>query len=164
MREQADVARGGVNNDGYDDANYDYILSGDGEIFADRYILKNRVGKGSFGQVVCAYDKEAGCEVAIKIIKSRKPFLVQAQTEINLLTMMLEKDPSEEQSFVRLIHKFVYRNHQCLVFEMLSYNLYELLKNTRFVRVGFFFLMFLRFLVSYFFRFLVVLFFFPKNF
>ena len=35
-----------------------------------------------------------------------------------------------------MIHKFVYRNHQCLVFEMLSYNLYELLKNTRFKGVS----------------------------
>lgn len=131
LREQADVTRGGVNNEGYDDVNYDYILSGDGEVFADRYILKHRIGKGSFGQVVCAYDKEAGCEVAIKIIKSRRPFLVQAQTEIALLTLVLEKDNMDEHNLVRLQHKFVYRNHQCLVFEMLSYNLYELLKNTR---------------------------------
>ena len=33
---------------------------------------------------------------------------------------------------VRLIAHFMYRNHQCLVFEMLSLNLYELLKNTQF--------------------------------
>lgn len=33
---------------------------------------------------------------------------------------------------VRLITHFMYRNHQCLVFEMLSLNLYELLKNTQF--------------------------------
>ena len=26
----------------------------------------------------------------------------------------------------------MYRGHECLVFEMLSYNLYELLKNTQF--------------------------------
>ena len=36
----------------------------------------------------------------------------------------------DESNVVRLLDKFVYRNHQCLVFEMLSYNLYELLKNT----------------------------------
>ncbi len=30
----------------------------------------------------------------------------------------------------------MYRNHQCLVFEMLSLNLYELLKNTHFVGVS----------------------------
>jgi hypothetical protein len=44
LREQADVTRGGVYNDGYDDQNYDYILHGD-EIFAERYILKHRIGK-----------------------------------------------------------------------------------------------------------------------
>jgi dual specificity tyrosine-phosphorylation-regulated kinase 1 len=30
----------------------------------------------------------------------------------------------------------MYRNHQCLVFEMLSLNLYELLKNTHFAGVS----------------------------
>jgi dual specificity tyrosine-phosphorylation-regulated kinase 1 len=37
---------------------------------------------------------------------------------------------------VRLLTHFMYRNHQCLVFEMLSLNLYELLKNTQFVGVS----------------------------
>jgi dual specificity tyrosine-phosphorylation-regulated kinase 1 len=135
LREQADVSRGGAHNEGYDDAHYDYILQGD-EIFAERYILKHRIGKGSFGQVVCAYDKELQCEVAIKIIKSRKPFMLQAQTEIDLLSTLLDKDPNDEKNIVRLLHTFVYRNHQCLVFEMLSYNLYELLKNTKFKGVS----------------------------
>ena len=33
---------------------------------------------------------------------------------------------------VRLLTHFMHRNHQCLVFEMLSLNLYELLRNTQF--------------------------------
>ena len=119
LKEQADVTRGGAFNDGYDDQNYDYILHGD-EIFAERYILKHRIGKGSFGQVVCAYDQDLRCEVAIKIIKSRKPFMLQAQTEIELLLLMRETDRNDESNVVRLLHHFVYRNHQCLVFEMLS--------------------------------------------
>lgn len=146
--EQKDSARGGVHNDGYDDQNYDYILQGD-EIVNDRYILKHKMGKvcvyrrvfnclltivrqGSFGQVVCAYDRENKCEVAIKIIKSRKPFLVQARTEIEILSKILEKDDNDESNIVRLLDQFIYRNHQCLVFELLSFNLYELLKNTKF--------------------------------
>ena len=88
--------------------------------------------QGSFGQVVCAYDRELKCEVAIKIIKSRKPFQVQAQTEINILKKVLEKDVGDESNIVRLLNQFMYRNHQCLVFEILSFNLYELLKNTRY--------------------------------
>jgi dual specificity tyrosine-phosphorylation-regulated kinase 1 len=135
MKEQADVTRGGVHNDGYDDAHYDYKLIGD-EVFAERYVIKHRVGKGSFGQVVAAYDQETRQEVAIKIIKSRKPFMIQAQTEIELLSLMADQDEGDECHIVRLLDKFVFRNHQCLVFEMLSYNLYELLKNTRFKGVS----------------------------
>ena len=33
--------------------------------------VKNRIGKGSFGQVVRGVDRSTGTEVAIKIIKSR---------------------------------------------------------------------------------------------
>mmetsp|Transcript_56298 Transcript_56298/g.110984 ORF Transcript_56298/g.110984 Transcript_56298/m.110984 type:complete len:561 (-) Transcript_56298:263-1945(-) len=132
IRDQKDAARGGVHNDGYDDQNYDYILCGD-EIMNDRYIIKHKMGKGSFGQVVCAYDQERKIEVAIKIIKSRKPFLIQAKTEIDILNKVNEKDDGEEEAnIVRLLDQFIYRNHQCLVFEILSFNLYELLKNTKF--------------------------------
>mmetsp|Transcript_20328 Transcript_20328/g.37723 ORF Transcript_20328/g.37723 Transcript_20328/m.37723 type:complete len:626 (-) Transcript_20328:336-2213(-) len=131
LREQKDGTRGGVHNDGYDDQHYDYVIHGD-EIFAERYIIKHRIGKGSFGQVVCAYDRQQQCDVAIKIIKSKHAFMVQAQTEIRLLELTLQKDDNDSQNVVRLLDTFVYRKHQCLVFEMLSYNLYELLKNTKF--------------------------------
>jgi dual specificity tyrosine-phosphorylation-regulated kinase 1 len=120
----------GIHNDGYDDENYDYILQGD-EILKERYMLKHRMGKGSFGQVVCAFDQERKIDVAVKIIKSRKPFLVQAKTEIDILNKINEKDPDEESNIVRLLDHFMFRNHQCLVFEILSFNLYELLKNTK---------------------------------
>ena len=82
--------------------------------------------------MVCAYDNEAKCEVAIKIIKSRRPFTLQAQSEISLLNLMLEKDKEDECNIVRMINQFMFRNHQLLVFEMLSYNLYDLLRNTKF--------------------------------
>ncbi|KAI8035563.1 hypothetical protein M5D96_011612 [Drosophila gunungcola] len=82
-------------NDGYDDDNHDYIIK-NGEKFLDRYEIDSLIGKGSFGQVVKAYDHEEQCHVAIKIIKNKKPFLNQAQIEL------------------------------------LSYNLYDLLRNTNF--------------------------------
>lgn len=69
--------------------------------------------------------------MAIKIIKSRKPFLIQAKTEIDILNKVNDKDDGEESNIVRLLDQFMYRNHQCLVFEILSFNLYELLKNTK---------------------------------
>ena len=88
---------GGTNNNGWDDENYDYIITA-GELFYGRYKIKERIGKGSFGQVVRAEDIETHREVAIKIIKSKKPFLLQAKTEIELLTHLWEKDPDDQHN------------------------------------------------------------------
>lgn len=43
-------------------------------------------------QVVKAYDQDDQCQVAIKIIKNKKPFLNQAQIEVKLLEMMNKHD------------------------------------------------------------------------
>lgn len=118
-------------NDGYDDDNHDYIIR-NGEKFLDRYEIDSLIGRGSFGQVVKAFDHEEQCHVAIKIIKNKKPFLNQAQIEVKLLEMMNKADVDNKYYIVRLKRHFMWRNHLCLVFELLSYNLYDLLRNTNF--------------------------------
>ncbi|CAG9788114.1 unnamed protein product [Diatraea saccharalis] len=118
-------------NDGYDDDNHDYIIK-QGEKFLDRYEISSPIGKGSFGQVVKAYDHEEQCQVAIKIIKNKKPFLNQAQIEVRLLEMMNRADAENKYYIVKLKRHFMWRKHLCLVFELLSYNLYDLLRNTNF--------------------------------
>ena len=40
--------------------------------------------------------------------------------------------PFFSSSIVKLKRHFTFRNHLCLVFELLSYNLYDLLRNTNF--------------------------------
>ena len=57
-------------------------------LYTCRYEIDSLIGKGSFGQVVKAYDNLEDCNVAIKIIKNKKPFLAQAQIEYKLLEMM----------------------------------------------------------------------------
>jgi dual specificity tyrosine-phosphorylation-regulated kinase 1 len=127
----SEAARSGTFNDGFDDENYDYIVV-EGELFANRYRLRTKVGKGSFGQVVSAFDTYTNTDVVIKIIKSKKPFFNQSQTEKELLKLIQRAGGCESHNLVEMIDHFAYRNHQCFVFEMLSYNLYDLLKNTRF--------------------------------
>ena len=107
-----------------------------GELFNDRYTVSTVIGKGSFGQVVKALDNTTQEWVAIKIIKSKKPFLQQAKTEIELLQFLNQKDPTDTACIVRLQEHFMFRGHQCLVFEMLSYNLYDLLRHTSFKGVS----------------------------
>ncbi|KAL7297343.1 hypothetical protein TKK_0009735 [Trichogramma kaykai] len=118
-------------NDGWDDDNHDYIIK-NGEKFLDRYEIDSLIGKGSFGQVVKAFDHEEQSQVAIKIIKNKKPFLNQAQIEVRLLEMMNRADTDNKYYIVKLKRHFMWRNHLCLVFELLSYNLYDLLRNTNF--------------------------------
>uniref|UniRef100_S4RTN3 dual-specificity kinase n=1 Tax=Petromyzon marinus TaxID=7757 RepID=S4RTN3_PETMA len=120
-----------VYNDGYDDDNYDYIVK-NGEKWMDRYEIDSLIGKGSFGQVVKAYDHQEQEWVAIKIIKNKKAFLNQAQIEVRLLELMNKHDTDMKYYIVHLKRHFMFRNHLCLVFELLSYNLYDLLRNTNF--------------------------------
>ena len=122
-------------NHNYDDENHNYIIRSE-ELLDNRYVLKERIGLGSFGQVVSAFDKKENTMVAIKIIKSKKPFFNQAQTEKELLMHISKSRGNNDYNLVELYDHFVFKNHQCLVFEMLSFNLYDLLKNTRFKGVS----------------------------
>jgi dual specificity tyrosine-phosphorylation-regulated kinase 1 len=142
----------GAHNHGFDDENHDYIIR-IGERFSQRYEIELLIGKGSFGQVVRAFDHEEQCQVAIKVIKNKKPFLDQAHIEVRLLEMMNAHDADSKYYIgelrlhpkylssphslpVRLKSSFMWRNHLCLVFELLSYNLYDLLRNTNFKGVS----------------------------
>lgn len=69
------------------------------QLFINFYSFFFVLGKGSFGQVVKAYDHEEQVHVAIKIIKNKKPFLNQAQIEVKLLEMMNRAD-SENKYYI----------------------------------------------------------------
>lgn len=56
-------------------------------------------------QVVKAYDHEEQCQVAIKIIKNKKPFLNQAQIEVKLLEMMNRADAENKYYIGKLPHQ-----------------------------------------------------------
>uniref|UniRef100_A0A914Z9Y8 dual-specificity kinase n=1 Tax=Panagrolaimus superbus TaxID=310955 RepID=A0A914Z9Y8_9BILA len=115
----------------YDDENHDYIIR-IGEVFDYRYRIEQTIGKGSFGQVAKAYDTVAEEYVAIKIIKNKKAFFDQAQIEIHLLELMNNHSSEGRGCVVKLKTHFTWKHHLCLVFELLSYNLYDLLRNTNF--------------------------------
>nr|CDS30816.1 dual specificity [Hymenolepis microstoma] len=110
-----------------------------GAVWLDRYEITDIKGKGTFGQVFRAHDRKTHEEVAIKVIKNRRQFLAQAEIEIKLLREIAHFQENEQRAaevganyVVNLKGYFTYQGHWCLVFECLSYNLYELLTYTHF--------------------------------
>ncbi|KAF1588753.1 Dual specificity tyrosine-phosphorylation-regulated kinase 1B, partial [Eudyptes moseleyi] len=116
-------------NEGYDDDNHDYIVRS-GERWLDRYEIDSLIGKGSFGQVG-GLGGGGGLPVVPRVPPShRGPYLRGRGTS----TSPPPRPPnlSPRPLTVHLKRHFMFRNHLCLAFELLSYNLYDLLRNTNF--------------------------------
>ncbi|XP_024516982.1 dual specificity protein kinase YAK1 homolog isoform X1 [Selaginella moellendorffii] len=124
----------GVSNNGLDNKNSDLILAVNGIIYnpKHRYVVKEMLGQGTFGQVVkCWSDRENGY-VAVKVIKNQPAYYQQALVEIEILKMLnRDFDPDNQHHIVRILDWFLFEQHLCIAFELLSHNLYELIKVNR---------------------------------
>jgi len=122
---------GSSNNCGYDDDQGSYI-----HIIHDhvsyRYEVLKVIGKGSFGQVVKAYDHKHHIHVALKMVRNEKRFHKQAQEEIKILEHLRKQDKYNTFNIIHMYDHFTFRNHICITFELLSINLYELIKKNKF--------------------------------
>ena len=130
-----DMRRGGVANFGYDDDKGDYRFE-IGDHMQYRFEIVQRLGRGSFGQVVKALDHRLGEHVALKIIRNKKRFHKQALVEVRILAHLRQNDPHDRKNVVKMKEHFTFRNHLCICFEMLHINLYEFLKLNNFKPVA----------------------------
>ncbi|EPX74487.1 CMGC/DYRK/DYRK2 protein kinase Pom1 [Schizosaccharomyces octosporus yFS286] len=118
-------------NYGFDDERGDYrVILGDH--IAYRYEVVDFLGKGSFGQVLRCIDYETGKLVALKIIRNKKRFHIQALVETNILQKIREWDPMDEACMLQYSDHFYFRDHLCVATELLGVNLYELIKSNGF--------------------------------
>lgn len=116
----------------FDDIEGDYIIY-PGEQLNYRYEIISILGKGSYGEAVKCLDHKTNEYVCIKIIKSNMQFHNQAKIEIKLLEYISKNDKEGETNIVKFYSHFTFRNHICLVFELLDINLFEYLKARDFV-------------------------------
>lgn len=123
-------------NYGYDDERGDYTIV-IGDHIAYRYEIISILGRGSFGQVCKCMDHKQREYVAVKIIRNKKRFHQQGIVEVKVLEHMRDNDPDDSNNIVHVRDRFLFRKHlvrakQCISFELLSVNLYELLKSNKF--------------------------------
>ncbi|KAF9793293.1 kinase-like domain-containing protein [Thelephora terrestris] len=130
-----------AHNDGYDNEDYDYILyvndwlgTDDGHnAFSARYLILDILGQGTFGQVVKCQNMKTHEIVAVKVVKNKPAYFNQSMMEVTILELLNNQcDPNDEHHILRLRDSFIHRSHLCLVFELLSSNLYELIKQNQF--------------------------------
>jgi dual specificity protein kinase YAK1 len=117
-----------AHNDGLDNANWDLILYVNLELVNKmsnrRFIVKEMLGQGTFGQVVKCWDTETNDYVAVKVIKNQPAFYHQAIMEVSLLRTLNQKfDPDDKHNIVRMLDYLSFQNHLCIAFEMLGQNL-----------------------------------------
>ncbi|XP_037551949.1 dual specificity tyrosine-phosphorylation-regulated kinase 2 [Nematolebias whitei] len=122
---------GGANNGGYDDEHGSYIQVPHDHI-AYRYEVLKVIGKGSFGQVVKAFDHKTQTHLALKMVRNEKRFHRQAAEEIRILEHLRKQDKDSSMNVIHMLEHFTFRSHICMTFELLSMNLYELIKKNKF--------------------------------
>lgn len=83
-------------------------------------------------QVVKAFDHKCQNHVALKMVRNEKRFHRQAAEEIRILEHLRKQDKDSSMNVIHMLENFTFRNHICMTFELLSMNLYELIKKNKF--------------------------------
>ncbi|RGB40584.1 hypothetical protein C1646_753161 [Rhizophagus diaphanus] len=126
----------GVKNDGFDNEDCDYILYVNdilGSEEGQKYLILDILGQGTFGQVVKCQNLKTREIVAVKVVKNKPAYFNQSMMEVTILELLNQTwDNQDQHHILRLLDTFIHRRHLCLVFELLSVNLYELIKQNQF--------------------------------
>jgi dual specificity tyrosine-phosphorylation-regulated kinase 2/3/4 len=112
---------------GYDDEKGRYkCVKNDHLVY--RYEVLKGLGKGSFGDVVKAYDHRTKSYIAIKIIRNERRFHKQAVQEVKILDLIRRQDKKNNHNLIHMKDSFTFRGHLCITFEMMHCDLYASLK------------------------------------
>ena len=103
-----------------------------GDHLAFRYEIKEFLGSGVFGHVFRCYDYKRQIEVAVKIIRNSQLYREAGDLENKILHELAKADPNDSNCIIKKLRSFEFRGHLCLVFELLSLNLYQFLHKNNF--------------------------------
>ncbi|ORY98791.1 kinase-like domain-containing protein [Syncephalastrum racemosum] len=114
-----------------DDKDGHYIVR-PGDYLTDRYQVYKQLGQGTYGKVVECYDHVKRTVCAIKIIRAIQKYKDASYTEIRVLNTLKEKDPLNLNQCIHLLEWFEYRNHVCMVFDLLDQSVFDFLRDNHF--------------------------------
>lgn len=110
-----------------DDENFYHVVPRDHIAYRFEVAEKPNLGKGTFGQVIKAYDHKERIFVALKLVRNERIYLKQAREELRILQVLRKQDPNGFYNVVLIKEFFMFRNHMVIVFELLGMNLYQVI-------------------------------------
>ncbi|KAL2054670.1 hypothetical protein ABVK25_004974 [Lepraria finkii] len=115
-----------------DDEDGHYIVTEDMPI-GDRYQVNRLLGQGTFGKVVEAYDRRTKSKCAVKIIRSVQKYRDASRIELRVLQTLSYNDRQNRNKCIHLRDCFDFRNHICIVTDLLGQSVFDFLKGNGFV-------------------------------
>ncbi|KAI3625154.1 hypothetical protein CBS9595_000515 [Malassezia furfur] len=109
-----------------------HFLVREGDQITPRYQIRGLLGQGTFGKVVNCYDRKLQRFVAIKVIRAVQKYRDASQIEIRVLQCLRQNDPTNEFQCVQLLETFDFRNHVCIVSDLLDRSVFDFLKDNHF--------------------------------
>ncbi|BDD57541.1 hypothetical protein MAP00_002895 [Monascus purpureus] len=116
----------------FDDDDGHYIVTPDAPL-TDRYSIIKLLGQGTFGKVVEAYDKHRKTRCAVKIIRSVQKYRDASRIELRVLSTLASNDKENRNKCIHLRDCFDFRNHICIVTDLLGQSVFDFLKGNGFV-------------------------------
>ncbi|KAG9232752.1 kinase-like domain-containing protein [Amylocarpus encephaloides] len=115
-----------------DDDDGHYIVVPDSNL-TERYQVTKLLGQGTFGKVVQARDRRRNKFVAIKIIRSVQKYRDASRIELRVLSTLKLNDHENRNRCIHLRDCFDYRDHICIVMDLLGQSVFDFLKGNSFV-------------------------------
>ncbi|KAI5795761.1 kinase-like domain-containing protein [Geopyxis carbonaria] len=114
-----------------DDQDGHYIVTPDTDL-TSRYRITKLLGQGTFGKVVEAYDRTKRTKCAIKVIRSVQKYRDASRIELRVLSTLSCNDKENKNKCIHLRDCFDYRNHICIVTDLLGISVFDFLKANAF--------------------------------
>lgn len=91
-----------------------------------------QLGQGTFGKVVEAYDRQKKIRCAVKIIRSVQKYRDASRIELRVLSTLALNDKTNRNKCIHLRDYFDFRNHICIVTDLLGPSVFDFLKANKF--------------------------------
>lgn len=116
-----------------------YVYLEDDVFSGGRFVVKKLLGQGTFGKVLKCLDttsegsplskwnstSKTPTYVAVKVIRAIDRYREAAKTELRVLQAILENDPQGQYQCLILQECFDYKNHICIVTDLLGRSVYD---------------------------------------